>query len=142
MSTDSQWATPTYQSNLNAAIRDVAIRLTSGLIYETWLSLETLYALLPPDCEPIVQAKYVEIAQVMNNIRSIQGIDIYDTRKKQHKINRTTLQRENFELFREIKKILFEKKWLVNDSNRPATRERSMKDLQITVDKAKYGGSE
>ncbi len=126
---EQHWATPTYQSNLNAAIRDVAIRLTTGCIYESYLALETLYALLPPDCEEQVSKKYAEIQKEMKYISTLKGVNSYDTKLVQQKLNSKTLRQANFALFREIKKVLFEHHWLVNESNRPATRKSDLTQI-------------
>lgn len=116
---EQHWATPTYQSNLNAAIRDVAIRLSSGLLFESWLSLKTLYVLLPPTVENDVAPKYQKIEKAMQNVNNIKGTDYYDTKRIKAKESRAIMLNANFELFRAIKHSLYSKGWLENQGVKP-----------------------
>ncbi len=117
---EQHWATPTYQSNLNAAIRDVAIRLSSGLLFESWLSLKTLYVLLPPNVEIEVEKKFKQIEAEMRNVdATIKGADYYDTKRARAKKSRDIILNSNFELFRAIKTSLYSNGWLENQGVKP-----------------------
>lgn len=53
-----RYITPTLQANWNLAISEVIRCLNSNLTYETWLALQTLYDILPPEIYKEVTVKH------------------------------------------------------------------------------------
>lgn len=75
MSTARPFITPTYQANLNAAIRDVVYCLNHNLIMEGWRCLKTLHLLVTPPVREDVQVKmkYDEIRMSLHRFGFFNG---------------------------------------------------------------------
>lgn len=115
--------TPTYQSNLNAAIRDVVIRLTAGEIASAWEGLRTLFALLPPECNRECRADFDKVKRKLQDINSTRGIDYYDTMLRRSIGTKAYLCDACYLLFEKMKDSLHHKGYLESGGAKPRNQQ-------------------
>lgn len=108
----SRFITPTYQANLNSAIRDVIIRLNHGYVYEAWEALQTLFYMLHPDVQKDCEEKLKQIRTQLKKILGDRDLDVAYTQAKQRRKIFRLLTTHNRELLGLIMKSLFEHGYL------------------------------
>lgn len=113
--------TPTYQANLNSALRDVVVRLNQGLIWEAWESLKTLYYMSPPKVEEECREEYEKIEAELHKIIGKKSMDIGITQARQRKQIFRYLYRQNWKFLTRIKQSLFDKGYLEKRSRKVDT---------------------
>lgn len=120
----------TYQSNLIHAISDVIYRMNNNDIFGTFNALETLYILLPKECNLLVKETHdQEIAKIKELERQITSIDyaLRQTNLTNRKIN--LLHQVNKNLFKAYKDALESKNYLDITRYRPKTKESTIQSI-------------
>jgi hypothetical protein len=140
MPSDNNILAPTGQDMLIVTLNAAVIRLMALDYKGTWESLKTVYDILPPKCLDDVQETYNEVAQAMIKIDGEDHTLLFEN--YEISLAKSDYLREKLHpLLRKITNSLFERGYSVFESNRPPTREKSMKDLELTINEHKYGKS-
>jgi hypothetical protein len=132
--------TPTYQDIIILSLNTIITRMMEQDYLGAWIGLKTLYHILPPKCKEECKDEYEKVIDHLGNFQD-RRISVFE------QINidaeeQNYLSIKNYALLETFKNSLFAKGYLVFESNRPPTRESSMKDLEFTMNKALYGRSE
>jgi len=142
MPSDNNLLTPLYQSALQLAINTTLYRLLDQDYINAWQGIKGLYNSLPPSVEAEVKEDFEKISAYMNEIsQHLTGDKLFNANEQANKES-DYLSVEAWNIYHKIKDVMVEKGYFVFESGRPATRESSLKDMELTVGKAIYGKHE
>ena len=138
MPSDNNLLTPTYQDILIVTLNTVILRMMNQDFKGSWIGLKMLYRILPPKCKDETKALYDETAKALAEIPGTSKSFLFegsDIRNKEFEY----LSVKAWDLIEATITSLHTRGYLVFESNRPPTRESSMKDLEFNLAKAKFG---
>ncbi len=139
MPTDNNFLTPTYQIFFNSCITNIANCLAKKENMAAWRWLQTFFNGLPPNCEDEVKTLFNEVNTRLQEISKTKMPDPLFKDSDIQTLQDVYLEMACLDFFHKIKVSLIDKGYLVFESGRPATRENSLRDFELTVNKAMYG---
>ena len=138
MPSDNCLLTPTYQDILIVTLNTVILRMMNSDFKGAWIGIKTLYRILPPKCKDDTKQLYDETAMELAELPKQANTFLFENTDIRAR-EAGYLSVKAWDLFETIITSLHNKGYLVFESNRPPTRESSMKDLEFTLAKAKFG---
>ena len=122
-------------------LNTVILRMMNQDFKGAWIGLKVLYTILPPKCKPDVEEIYIETGKRLAEIPNEEATFLFETSNIRDK-EREYLSIKAWDLVEAAITSLHVKGYLVFESNRPPTRNSSMKDLEFTLAKARFGKPE
>jgi hypothetical protein len=118
--------TPTYQTNLNLALREVIIARNEHRDDDAWTALETLYVIAPKKVRKEVQKAFEHAQSQLMIERNSLGSDLVMRKLQSSLKTNNFLRKAAFDLLMQIKDVLEEKGYL----------ESKPKDVMSNIPKA------
>jgi len=138
MPTDNNLLTATGQSMYSIVMSTALQRLLDKDYVGCWDAFKAVYCILDPectkDCTPIYQETVESLRAISEEKTNMFFVD-YEIKLKIEDYLSVKL----WEILRVFSTSLYNKGYTVFVSNRPPTRESSLKDLEFNLAKSKYG---
>ena len=133
--------TPYYQDILIVIVNTVIQRMMYQDFKGAWISLKMLYSSMPKKCKEETEKLFKETEIVLAAIPESTKTFLFETSDIRAK-ETEYLSVRDWVLYGACINTLDDEGYLLFKSNRPPTRESSMKDLEFTLAKAKFGKAE